>query len=76
MLRFLKLRKEDPETALPWEEHGEKGEARTPTDLALEAVKKPKDDKVIIEELRCLTDELREHIVQLVRESEVRLQLT
>lgn len=74
MLRFLKLRKDDPEVPLPWEENGvdgNKDEASAHTDVASGAVKKPKDDKVIIEELRCLTEELREHIMLLVRESEV-----
>ena len=49
-------------------------ETSAPTDVASGAVKKPKDEKVIVEELRCLTEELREHIMLLVRESEVRMQ--
>ena len=76
MLRFLKLRKDDPELPLPWEEYGlggDKVEASAPTDVTSGAMKKPKDEKVIVEELRCLTEELREHIMLLVRESEVRM---
>ena len=70
MIRFLKLRKNDPELPLPWEDNGE---VTLGANEIAEAKKKPKDEKVIIEELQCLTEELREHIMELVRESEVRL---
>ena len=71
MLRFLKLRKDDPEIQPPWGELSVDQSDAGESDTDVMAVKKPKDDKVIIEELRCLTGELQEHIMQLVKESEV-----
>ncbi|XP_076461071.1 nuclear receptor-binding factor 2-like [Babylonia areolata] len=68
MLRFLNKRKEDPEIELPWDLAGDATEAASDVDVV--AVKKPKDDKVIIEELHCLTGELQMHIKQLVQEIE------
>ncbi|KAK7110929.1 nuclear receptor-binding factor 2-like [Littorina saxatilis] len=70
MLRYLKLRKDDPEAPLPWEENLLEKEKADNKEVAMEGRKKPKEDKEIVEELRCLTEGLREHIVMLVKESE------
>ncbi|KAL8606484.1 hypothetical protein ACOMHN_037715 [Nucella lapillus] len=70
LLHFLKRREEDPKAELVWKTFSSDMGDAGGKEEGIVAVKKPKDDKDIIEELRCLTGELQLHIKQLVQENE------
>ena len=68
MLQFLDMRMHNPDLAHMWQQKSEADNSESETVVGK---KYPKSDKVVIEELFCVTEELREHIMRLISENEV-----